>query len=515
MTMESINPATGEKLGEIEPTPTSKIVRLLTEARAAQREWSKLPYSVRGQTLRAFANLLVERKRTVAELISRENGKPLVEAYSSEIFPSLDIVNYYVARTRKILKSRRVKIGIPLLKTKKAFVRYEPYGAVAIISPWNYPLLLPLGQIVPALMAGNAVLFKPSEYTPLVGNLISEFMWEAGVPRSLLTLVQGKGDVGSALISAGPDKVFFTGSTATGKKVAEASAKNATPVSLELGSKDAMIVLEDADIDSVTSGALWGAFMNAGQTCISVERCFVHEKVFDSFIGLLQKKMKELKIGAGTDPDNEIGAIIHRAQYETITTQVNEAVKKGARIVEGGDFFERDGGYFVSPTLMVDVCMDSLLMTEETFGPVLPVIKFRDVAEAVELANASKFGLGASIWTADSKRGLQLARKISAGAVIVNDVVSYYGIADGLVGGVSESGAGRVHGREGILEMVSPKYYEVERAPRMKKLWWFNYDVNTLSFFEIAIDFLFSQKIYKRTSSLFKLAPKLLRMKKL
>lgn len=451
----------------------------------------------------------------VAELVAKENGKPMVEAYTSEIIPSLDIIKYYTRRSGRILRRRRVRISIPLLKTKTAFVQYEPYGVVGIISPWNYPLMLPLGQIIPALMAGNAAIFKPSEYTPLVGSLIADFLWEVGIPRKLLATVQGGGDVGAALVAAGPDKIFFTGSTSTGRRVSELAAKNLTPVSLELGSKDAMIVLSDADINAATSGAIWGAFMNAGQTCVSVERCFVHEKIFDSFVSELQRKIEDLHIGAGTESETDIGAIIHRTQFEIIRNQVNDAVTRGARIVAGGEFSDRGGSYFIPPTVLVNVPLDCLLMKEETFGPVLPVVEFHTDSEAVDLANASKFGLSASIWTADSKRALEIAKRLRAGASTVNDVISYYGISDGVVGGVKESGTGRVHGREGILEMVSPKYYEVEHAARMKKLWWFKYDRTSLSFFETAIDFLFSKNPFQRLISLFNLAPKFLRMKKL
>ncbi len=514
MNIDSVNPATGEKIGQVESTPTNHFSRILEEARTAQQEWVRLPFQTRARLLRDFASLLLKRKRTVAELISKENGKPLVEAYSSELIPGLDIVRYYAKRSRKILRSRHVGISIPLLKTKRAFVNYEPYGVVGIISPWNYPLMLPLSQIVPALMAGNAVIFKPSEHTPLTGGLIGDFMWEAGLPRKLLAVVQGAGDVGAALVSSGVDKVFFTGSTSVGRRVSESAAKNLTPVSLELGSKDAMIVLDDVDIDVATSGAIWGAFMNAGQTCVSVERCFVHEKIFDSFVSMLQKKMKDLQVGPGTADGTDIGAIIHRAQFEVIKNQVNDATARGARIATGGIFSDKGGVHFVPPTVLVDVPMDSLLMKEETFGPVLPIVEFRSDAEAIDLANASKFGLSASVWTRDAKHGMEIAKKLRAGAAIVNDVISYYGIIDGVVGGVKESGSGRTHGKEGLLEMVWPKYYEVERLPQMKKLWWYKYDKTTLSFFETATDFLFSKNIFNKLSSLFKLAPKILRIKK-
>lgn len=514
MLIESLNPATGEIIGQVESTAVNQIGRIVSEARIAQSEWNAMPLNSRGQLLRKFGETLLSRRKIVAELISRENGKPVVEAYTSEIIPALDFVKYYTAGSRKILRRRGVRIGIPLLKTKKAFVRFEPVGVVGIISPWNYPLMLPLGQIVPALMAGDAVIFKPSEFTPLVGGLIGDFMWEAGIPKKLFSVVQGGAEVGAALVSSGLDKLFFTGSTATGRKVSEGAAKALTPVSLELGSKDAMIVLSDADVDSAASGAIWGAFMNAGQTCVSVERCFIDEKISGKFIEVLKKKAAALKTGAGTETGTDVGAIIHKAQYDIIRRHISDATSKGARVITGAEFSEEGGRYFIRPTILADVPMDCLLMKEETFGPVLPIVEFKNEREAVELANASKFGLSASIWTADPKRGLELAGKVRAGAVTVNDVISYYGISDGIVGGVKESGTGRVHGREGLLEMVSPKYYEVERTPRMKKLWWYKYDALLLSFFETATDFLFFKNIFRKAGSLFKLAPKILRIRK-
>ncbi len=514
MIIDSVNPATGEIIGKVESTPPDQLPKIVDDAREAQPEWFDIPLGKRAQLLRDFANILVVRKKIIADLISRENGKPVVEAYTTEIIPTLDIIKYYSRKSAGMLRNRRVSIGIPLMKTKKAFIRYEPYGVVGIISPWNYPLLLPLGQIVPALMAGNAVVFKPSEFTPLVGEMIAQLLWEVGIPRKVFNIVQGGGEVGAAVVTSGVDKIFFTGSTSTGKKVAELAAKNLTPVSLELGSKDAMIVLDDADIDSSTSGAIWGAFMNAGQTCVSIERCFVHEKVLDSFLYELRKKIEHIHVGDGTKNDTDIGPIIHKAQFDIIKSQVNDAVQRGARIATGGIFSDNDGTYFIPPIVLVDVPMDCLLMNEETFGPVLPIVKFRTDDEAIRLANASKFGLSASVWTVNKKRGMEIARRLQAGAVIVNDVITYYGISDGVVGGVKESGTGRVHGKEGLHEMVYAKYYEIERAPRMKKLWWYRYDKNLLAFFETATDFLFSKSLFDKIKSLFKLAPKFLRIKK-
>lgn len=376
MLIESTNPATGEIVGKVDSTRTDNISQIVSRARQAQKEWGQLSNSHRVKLLKECGRILYVRKREIADLISRENGKPVVEAYTSEIIPVLDLINYFSKKSRRMLRARRVRIGIPLLKTKKAFVANEPLGVVGIISPWNYPLLLPLGQIIPALLVGNSVVFKPSEYTPVVGETISQLLWDAGIPRNVFNIVQGAGEIGAALTSSGVDKIFFTGSTATGRKVSELAAQKLTPVSLELGSKDAMIVLDDAYIDSAVSCAIWGAFMNAGQTCVSIERCFVHEKVHDRFVEILEKRIKELHVGSGTDTRTDIGAMIHRAQFEIVKLHVDDAVQRGAKIIAGGVFSKGAAGYFIPPTLLKDVPMDSLLMTEETFGPVLPIVKF-------------------------------------------------------------------------------------------------------------------------------------------
>ncbi len=489
MSINSFNPTTGELIGKIETTSLCDFPGIVSRAREAQLVWMQKPFREREVLVREFGDILLRRKRNVAELVSRENGKPVVEAYTSEVIPTLDIIKYFSRKGERKLRQRRVKIGIPLMKTKKAFVRYEPYGVVGIISPWNYPLLLPVAQIVPALLSGNAVIFKPSEYTPFVGEMIAQLLWEAGVPLEAFNIVQGAGDVGAALVSSGVDKLFFTGSTSTGKKVSELAGKNLTPVSLELGGKDAMIILDDADIEAATSGAVWGAFMNAGQTCVSVERCFVHEKIYDSFLTTLQRKVNALRVAGATGNDVDVGPMIHKAQFDIVKLQVGDAVDRGGRIVAGGIFSESGGVYFIPPTILVNVSADSLLMNEETFGPILPVLKFDSDEEAIRLANASRFGLSDSVWTGDKRRGLAVAEKLQAGAAVVNDVIGYYGISDGVVGGVKESGTGRVHGTEGLFEMVYPKYYEIERARRMKKLWWYSYDDNLLSFFETATDF--------------------------
>ena len=514
MLIESVNPATGQVIGKVEATPPSYIPNIIDAARHAQQDWTQLSHERRIHIIKEFGRMLFRGKRKIADMIAEENGKPVVETYTSEIIPTFAMINYFAKNFHRILRPRDVRIVIPLLKTKKAWVTNEPYGVVGIISPWNYPLLLPLGQIVPALLAGNAVVFNPSEYTPIIGEKLSELLWESGIPKKVFNLIQGGSEVGASLVSSGVDKLFFTGSTTTGKKVSELAAKNLTPVSLELGGKDAMIVLDDAYLEAAASGATWGAFMNAGQTCVSIERCFVHEKIYDQFVATILEKIKKLRLGAGTDPETDLGPMIHDMQFDIVQRHLKDATQRGAKIITGGVFASKSTN-LIQPTILIDVSMDSILMNEETFGPVLPIIKFASDEEAIELTNHSRFGLSVSVWTRDKNRGIKIARRLHAGAAIVNDVISYYGMSDGVVGGAKESGSGRIHGKDGLLEMVNPKYYEIEGAPRLKKLWWYSYNKETLSFFETATDFLFAEKFLPRIKSLFKLIPKFLRIKKI
>ncbi len=515
MMLKSWNPATGQIIGEVEVSPPESIPGIVSRARMAQKEWQSIPLKQRIKMISKFGEILYARKGEIARLISEENGKPVVEAFTTEIIPVLDLIRYYSRVARQFLSDRSVKVDIILMKTKKGVIRQNPIGVAGIISPWNYPLLLPLGQIIPALIAGNAVVFKPSEFTPLTGKMISDMLAETKLPQDLFNIVFGAGEVGAALVQSGVDKIFFTGSTAVGRKVSELASKKLTPVSLELGSKDAMIVFSDADLESATSGALWGSFMNAGQTCISVERCFVQEGIYESFCESVAQKASLLKVGKGTDPSVDVGPIIHKGQFQVVASQINEAVKRGAKIISGGSMSESQSTYLISPTVITDVPLDSLLLTEETFGPVLPIIKFKTTEEVIEMVNRSRFGLSASIWTRDVKRALSLANKIEAGAVVINDVITYYGISDGVVGGVKESGFGRVHGEYGLLEMTYPKYIEIERAPRMRKTWWFKYDQNLLEFFDASTDYLFSSKFVKKLQSMFILLKKFVNIKKI
>jgi succinate-semialdehyde dehydrogenase/glutarate-semialdehyde dehydrogenase len=326
-----------------------------------------------------------------------------------------------------------------------------------------------------ALMAGNAVVLKPSELTPLIALKLGDIFKRAGLPAGLLNIATGDGATGRALIDARVDKIMFTGSVATGKRVAEAAAQYLTPVVLELGGKDPMIILEDADIENAARGAVWGAFANSGQACASVERCYVQESIAQNFIERVVAETRALKQGVGTEIGVDVGAMSNERQLQIVADHVEDAKRRGAQILTGGQRGKNVDGFFYEPTVLTNVNHDMAIMRDETFGPVLPVMTFQTEAEAVRLANDSIYGLTASVWTKNIAKGKRIAERIEAGTVMVNEVVYTHGVAQTPWGGVKDSGYGRTHGRMGLLELVHPQHIHVNRLSFLPDLWWFRY----------------------------------------
>lgn len=490
----SINPATGEVLREFDCSREEEVRAAVERAHAAQPSWQELGLGRRLQILRRFQTLLREKKADVARLITREAGKPYVESLLTEVLVVLDATQFLIANAQDLLHDQRIGHANLAMKAKRGWVRRQPYGVIGIISPWNYPFNIPATEGLAALAAGNAVVVKPSEFTSLSALELQALLRTAGVPEDIFRVLVGAGATGAALANSQIDKLIFTGSVASGKKVAQAAAARLLPLVLELGGKDPMLVLDDADMEVASSAAVWGAFVNAGQTCLSVERCYVHRSLYEAFLAKVVEKTGKLRVGNGLDPETEVGPMIHERQLQIVESQVDEAQVDGARLLTGGKRLPQLGPNFYAPTVIAGVTHEMRLMREETFGPVLPVLPFDSDEEAVRLANDSEFGLAASIWTRNRARGEAIASRLQAGTVMVNDVISCYGISEAPHGGVKASGLGRTHGRFGLEEMVWVKYVDSDLLPRMRKVWWYGYGSDFIHQMEGFVDFLFSRR---------------------
>jgi acyl-CoA reductase-like NAD-dependent aldehyde dehydrogenase len=471
----SVNPATGEVLREFECAGASEVRAAVVRAHAAQPAWAELGLRRRIAVLREFQGRLFEKKSEVAECITREAGKPVAEALITEVLVVLDAARFLIDNAWGLLRDEPVPHGNLVTKLKSGWLVREPHGVIGIVSPWNYPFSIPATETLAALVAGNAVVLKPSELTPLVALELASLLHAAGVPKDVFQVIVGEGPAGAALLQSPIDKLVFTGSVGTGKRIAAAAAERLLPVVLELGGKDPMLVLDDADVDVASSAAVWGAFVNAGQACLSVERCYVHRSLYEPFAQACAEKTKQLRVGNGMLPETDVGPMIRERQVRIVESHVEDAKARGARVLAGGTRLPKLGVNFYAPTVLADVTHEMRIMQEETFGPVLPVMACEDDDEAIRLANDSEYGLAGSVWTRDRKRGERLARRIHAGTVMVNDVVSCFGISEAPHGGVKASGVGRTHGRFGLDEMVRVKYLDTDRMPGMKKVWWHGY----------------------------------------
>ena len=506
----SVNPATGKVLREFESASAAAVTSAVERARTAQKRWGEVGVRGRIAVLREFQRRLHERKSDIAQAITREAGKPVAEALTTEVLVVLDAARFLIDHAYRLLKDESLPHGNLATKMKRGVLVREPYGVVGIISPWNYPFSIPATETLAALVAGNAVVLKPSEFTSLVALELEQLLHAAGVPKDVFQIVLGDGATGAALIHArsihpepshaGIDKLVFTGSVATGKRIAAAAGERLLPLVLELGGKDPMLVLDDADVDVASSAAVWGAFMNAGQTCLSVERCYVHRSLYAEFVQACVEKTRKLRVGNGMNPETDVGPMIHRRQLELVESHVEDAVARGARVLAGGKRLAGLGENFYAPTILAEVTHDMKVMREETFGPVLPVAAFDSDEDALRLGNDSEFGLAASVWTRDTKRGEGLARQIQAGTVMINDVIASFGISEAPHGGVKSSGMGRTHGRFGLEEMVRVKYVDSDLIPGMKKVWWYGYGARFAKQMEGFMDLQFAKGWKSRLS---------------
>ena len=463
------SPADRAVIGEIEVTPAAGVRAAVARARAAQVGWAAQRFAQRAAIMRRAVTLLRERQEHVIEVIRRETGRSHFETLMREVFPACDSLTYYAKQAERVLTDRRP--GLHLLRTKKLVITYRPLGVVGIITPWNGPFILALNPTVQALMAGNAVVLKPSEVTPFSSALVGELLRDAGLPEDLLQVVPGDGETGAALVEAGVDKISFTGSVTTGRKVGEACGRNLIPCTLELGGKDAMIVCDDADLERAAGGAVFGGFFNAGQFCCGTERVYVHAAVADAFIAKVVEKTRALRQGATGEYD--VGPMIWPRQLDVIERHMADARAKGATVLCGGQRNRDLGELFYQPTVLVDVTHDMLVMQEETFGPILPIVRVADDDEAIRLANDSPYGLSGTVWSGSDARAVAIARRLETGSVCVNDSSITYGACEAPFGGRKASGVGQVNGETGLRGYCHALPIVIDRfGPKEEQVWY-------------------------------------------
>lgn len=465
------SPIDRSPVGEIAVQSADEVRGLIARARAAQPAWAALGFDGRAAVLWRALDVLLASQEDFVAVIRKDTGRSRVETLMMEILPACDSLAHYARNAKKLLRDE--KPGLHLLRTKRAVISYQPLGVVGIITPWNGPFILSLNPTVQALMAGNAVVLKPSEVTPFSGLLVARLFEEAGLPPDVLTVLEGDGETGAALVDGGVDKISFTGSVATGRKIGEACGRNLIPCTLELGGKDPMVVCEDADLDRAVGGAVFGGFMNNGQFCCGTERVYVVSGLYDEFVRRVVDKVKSLK--NGKDGEYDLGPVIWPRQLDIIERHLADAVAKGARVLCGGRRASAVGELYFEPTVLVDVTHDMLVMKEETFGPILPIVKVPDEATAVRMANDSQYGLSSTLWTRDDAKALRLGRQIQSGSVCINDSSVTYGAHEVPFGGRKASGLGQVHGVHGIKGYCFAQPILFDRFNAKEETVWYPY----------------------------------------
>ena len=478
----------------------------VAEAREAQQSWARLTYRERGRIVGRISRILADRADEVAAAIAACTGKTRVDAMATEVLPAAMASAYYAKAAKRFLRPRRIAGGNPLFFFKRSTLLHEPWGVVAIVSPWNYPFAIPLHEVVIALMAGNGVVLKVATLARSVGEHIAQILRDAGLPHGLFQLMHLRGaDTTTALVDVGVDKIFFTGSTAVGKQVMAFAAQKLIPVCLELGGNDAMIVCADANLERAVNGALWAGLSNCGQSCGGVERIYVHASVADAFTNLLAERLQHLRVGRETDFDVDIGTLTTAGQFATVKAHLAEAVARGAHIVAQVGL--EDAERRIHPAVILDRVEASMkVMTDETFGPVLAVDRFTSEDEAVAKANGTTYGLTASVWTRNQAVARRLADRLAAGAVTINDHLMSHGMAETHWGGYRESGLGRSHGQMGFEEMTQTKVVVHDRLHRLpRQIWWYPHSRSVYAGLKGAMEALYGRGLGRRLSGLFRL----------
>jgi succinate-semialdehyde dehydrogenase/glutarate-semialdehyde dehydrogenase len=503
--IQSINPATGEIIGNFPINSLNDIKHILQKARQTQKNWQSVPLKQRIKHIQRMGSYIFDNADRIAEIISKDNGKTLMDALASEVIPSIMAVKYDCRMAPIWLRDNKLKRSNIFFIYKKCKVTRVPWGVIGIISPWNYPFSIPFYQVIMGLLAGNAVILKTASETQVVGSILDECIEAASLPKALFTHVNLPGRlIGDALLDNDIDKLFFTGSVDIGKKLMAKSAETLTPISLELGGNDAMIVCEDADLHRAVAGAVWAGFHNCGQSCGGVERIYVHESVFDDFLRILKNSIKSLRLGVGTNPEIDMGAMTTSAQIETVNMHVQEALEKGAKIAAKSEIpDDQNLKNFIPAVVLMDVDHSMLVMKEESFGPLVGVMKYKTNEEAINLANDSWMGLTGSIWSKDRKEAEKIGRRLNVGVITINDHLMTHGMPETPWGGFRKSGMGRSHGEIGFEEMTQPQVIVKDLLPWIKRYpWWHPNSEKSYKGIRGILHFLYSKRIVTKIEGL-------------
>lgn len=493
MTLTVRDPATGAVLADLPESTREDVQAAVRRARAAQPAWSALGVDMRARIIDRFRELLLDDRLGMAEVVSRESGKPFAEALGVDVLIVLDAAKWVATEGPSVLRAETVRLTNPLFMGRVSHIEREALGVVGIVSPWNYPLGIPGSNVLHALLAGNTVVLKPASYTPMCALRLAALLHKAGVPNDVMQVVVGSGRVtGDALVNADVDHLVFTGSVPVGHAVDAKLRARGVKSCMELGGSDPAIVLADAPLDITVRGVLWGRFTNAGQTCAATKRVFVHRSLYDRFVAEAVKHASALRVGDPMSPDTDVGPLCDPHAVDEMAAFVEDAKKRGARVLCGGRARADLGRQYFEPTILVDVPTDARVLTEEVFGPLLPIVPFDTEEDALAMANRTAFGLSASVWTSDTKHGHELARDIIAGTVSVNDVAYSYAANETPWGGFKDSGHGHTHGKWGLLEMTRMRHINVTPPnPIAGRPWYFPYGAQLRDFFDQGTQFLY------------------------
>jgi acyl-CoA reductase-like NAD-dependent aldehyde dehydrogenase len=501
-TLKSYAPATGELLGEVPVATKDQVAAVVARARKAQAAWGVLPVEERADRILRLRDAIVDRADEIVEVVSTECGKPRTEALMHEVTLVADLATYYCRNAGRILAPQT--IDLHLLKHRKSVVHFVPRGVVGIISPWNFPFVIPMGDVIAALVTGSAVVVKPSEVTPLTMAKAKEIFDGTGLPEDLFGVVQGFGATGTALIESGIQKLIFTGGVETGKRVAAACGAQLIPCVMELGGKAPLIACADADLERTARAIVFGGFANAGQVCVSVERVYAHKDIYDPLVRRVKELTGELRIGDPAKDFVDVGAVTFPKQMEIADKHIEDALQKGAELVAGGK--RREGpGQFFPPTVLARCNHSMTVMTQEIFGPIVPIQEVATEEEAIGLSNSSHLGLNAYVFTKDRDKGRRIAEKIEAGSIVVNDVLLNYAAPETPFGGVKQSGFGRVHGEDALREMADRRHVNSDRfAQPSRDPLWYPYSQKTYQWLSRGLRALFAGNgLVQRISELF------------